>query len=255
MDSYIQAQRNNLDIGRQTPLFRELIGDADRAYRAVVDAHAENASPIFGQLILICHKSLVSAATLTAQSQPDDGAAITRRAVEVARTALAIKLNDQNAEQWLSFQQRHERWLRRQQNERPRTFQVHFQSIKGESLIDDLDNMLGVLSDLAVHFTPEYFIALDWEERRDSSGKGAIFLNYFHRDAREIERRLIYLGAAHLKILEVFDRCLDGWFRSTPAIWGALSTFIETGRRLNAGYERTYGINRCSPSNADETTA
>jgi hypothetical protein len=182
MDSYIQAQRNNLDIGRQIPLFRELIGDADRAYRAVVDAHPENASPIFGQFILICHRSLLSAATLTAQSQPDDGAAITRRAVEVARTALAIKLNDQNAGQWLSFQERHERWLKRQQNERPRTFQVHFQSIKGEPLIDDLDDMLGVLSDSAVHFTPEYYITLDWEERWESSEKGTIFLNYFHRD-------------------------------------------------------------------------
>lgn len=104
--------------------------------------------------------------------------------------------------------------------------------------------LLDVLSDSAVHFTPEYFITLDWEERRNTSGDGAIFLNYFHRDAREIELSLIYLGAAHLKILEVFDRCLDGWFHSTPGIWDALSTFIATGRRLNAEYEQTYGISR-----------
>ncbi len=251
MDTYIKAQRTNLDRGRQSPLFSELVGDADRAYRAVVAAHPDHVSPIFGKFILICHRSLLAAATLTAQSQPDDGAAITRRAVEVARTALAIKLNDQNAEQWLSFQQRHERWLKRQQNERPKTFQVHFQSIKGEPLIDDLDNILGVLSDSAVHFTPEYFITLDWEERWGESGNGAIFLNYFHRDAREIERSLIYLGAAHLKILEVFDRCLDGWFRATPSVWQALAAFIATGRRLNAEYEQTYGINR-NPSDPSE---
>lgn len=248
MDGYIHAQRQNIDLGKQNPFFRDLIGTADKAYRAIVLSPADKAPPILGQSLLICHKSLLSAATLAAQGQPDDGGALTRRAVEAARTALAIKLHDGNAEQWLSFQERHERWLKRQQNERPKSFQIKFQEIQNEPLINDLDNILGVLSDSAVHFTPEYFINLDWEERRDASGEGSMFLHYFHRDAREIERSLIYLAAAHLKILEVFDRCLDGWFRATPSISRALSTFIESGRHMNVAYEQTYGILRTASS-------
>ena len=46
---------------------------------------------------LICHKSMLSAAALIAQAQPEDSVYITRRAVEAGRVALAIKLNDENA--------------------------------------------------------------------------------------------------------------------------------------------------------------
>jgi hypothetical protein len=246
MNGYIHAQRQNLDQGKDSPLFRDLIGAADQAYRSIIASLPGNASPVFGQFLLVCHKSLLSAASLIAQSQPDDGTAITRRAVEAARTALAIKLHDGNAEQWLSFQERHERWVKRQQNERPKPFRVQFQAIQGEPLINDLDNLLGILSDSAVHFTPEYFISLDWEDQLQESGKRSIVLNYFYRDAREIERSLTDLAAAHLKILEVFDRCLDGWFRATRSIWETLSAFIETGRRMNVTYEQTYGICRTS---------
>lgn len=247
MDRYFEAQRRNSDAGRQLPLFRELVGSADRAYTAIIGNHPTRVSPIFGQFILICHKHLLSAAALITQAQPDDGTAITRRAIEVARTALAIKLDAANAELWIAFQQRHERWVKRQQSEKPKTFHVRFEAIKGEPLMDELDHMLGILSDSAVHFTPEYSASLDWEERIVGSGNAEIILNYFHRDVREVERGLIFLGAAHLKILEVFDRCLDGWLRSTPSVWEALSALISTGRRLNSEYEKTYGIDRTPP--------
>lgn len=250
MDRYLERQQHNLECGKRLPLFQELIGETDRAYRTILEDHPP-VSPIFGQFLLICHKHLLAAAALIAQSQPDDGAAITRRAIEVARTALAIKLDDRNAELWISFQERHDRWIKRKQSERPKTFQVRFTSIKGEPLIEELDRMLGVLSDSSVHFTPEYFASLDWEERTVGSEDSSIFLNYFHRERREVERGLIFLGSAHLKILEVFNRCFDGWMQSTPSVWKVISGLISAGQRLNAEFEKTYGIDRTSPVDSE----
>jgi len=86
----------------------------------------------------------------------------------------------------------------------------------------------------------------------NESGNGAVFLNYFHCDAREIQGSFLYLAAAHLKILDAFNRCYDNRFRATPGIWTAVSAFIESGKRMNAQYEQTYGItNELHPSEDD----
>ena len=82
-----------------------------------------------------------------------------------ARVALAIKINDVNALQWTAYQERHDRWLKRQQNEKPRPFVVRFADVQGDALMERIDTHLGILSDASVHFTPEFYSNLDWEDR------------------------------------------------------------------------------------------
>ena len=239
---FIQAQKNNLDRGSQSPIFRELVGALDQAYRTIVERHDPGTPPFYGRLLLICHKSMLSAASLIAQSQPDDSAGVTRRAVEAAKVALAIKLNDKNALQWVSFQERHDRWIRRQQKRKPKRFHVQFKNLKADPLAKDLDKFLGILSDAYVHFTPEYYSSLDWEEKRKTDSGGEIFLNYFHRDAREIERHLIVLGAVHGLILKAFDKCFEGGISEDPEMLDAVNKFWQAGRRVNDEYQRKYGV-------------
>ncbi len=188
MQEFIQAQKSNLDRGCQSTIFLAIVGTLDRTYRTIIDWSNSGTSPFFGQLLLICHKSMLTGGSLIAQRQPDDSVGITRRAIEAARVALAVKLNHENAEQWVSFQKRHDRWIKRQQNEKPRPFRVKFKDLNTDPVVEKLDRFLGILSDAYVHFTPEYYDSLDWDERRKPDGGAEIFLNYFHRDDREIDR-------------------------------------------------------------------
>jgi hypothetical protein len=64
---------------------------------------------IFAQCFFVCHRTFLSAATATGSGLPEDGEAITRRALEAARMCLAIKVDPANLEAWLSAEKRLER--------------------------------------------------------------------------------------------------------------------------------------------------
>ena len=101
MDEFIEGQRENIEQLRRAPPLPRPDGRVDAAYRSAVDTVPRMGVPlIFARILLVCHKSLLSAATLIAQGQPEDSTGITRRALEAARVALAIKINDANALQW-----------------------------------------------------------------------------------------------------------------------------------------------------------
>ncbi len=243
MDRFIEARRANLDGSRRNPYFKDLIGSINAAYKvAIRSVPSEGYPTTFGRILLICHKSLLSAAMLILERQPEDSVAITRRAVEAAKTALAIKLDGENAERWTAFQERHERWLARQKGEKPKHFKVQLKAVRGDPLIDTMDLFLGVLSDASVHFTPEFYDSLDWQWKTLGEGKGEVHLNYFHTNDREIERQFITLGAVHGRILDAFDRCFDGRFRQDPVVLPAMQQLFVVGKRLNDQYQQKYGV-------------
>jgi hypothetical protein len=237
MREYVEKVLHNLDGGSRAPLFAELIGSLDEAYRTII-ARPPSGRLIFARFMLICHKSFLSAATLIAQQQPEDAGGITRRAAECARVALAIRLNDANADHWLSYQERYDRWLKRRQGEKPKYFTVKFADMTNEPLAQELDRWLGILSDALVHFTPEFYDSLAWEEHVEPSCNGKIFLNYFHTDQREIERSVLDLAAVHGTILKTFDRCFDGGISADAQKLAAVNEFWATARRLNGDYGR-----------------
>lgn len=236
MDEYLKAQRENLDQGVGTAIYRELVGAIDDAYRAAFGKAPENTQLVYIRMLLICHKSLLSAASLIAQAQPDDSVAITRRAIEATKVALAIHANSENGKKWLAFDERQARWTARNQGEKPKFFKVQFESIHGDTLIDTLDRFIGILSDARVHFTPEFYSTLVWEVRQTSSEKGEVFLNYFQPNFRELEREFITLGAVHGTILNAFNRCFEGALTSDRA----LARMWAVGKHFSDDYNRRY---------------
>ena len=240
MEEYFKALRSNMEEGVRDPDARELMAALDAAYRATI-GKPHPGPALFGRFLQVCHKSMLAAYALIAQRQPEDSVAVTRRAVEAAKVALAIKANSANANEWLSFEHRNNRWITRQRGERPKSFRVKYDDLGGNPVADELDLWLGVLSDAYVHFTPEYFDSLDWDEKICADGERQIFLHYFHRGAQEVERHFKLLSAAHGTIFKAFDQCFDGGISADPEMIDAVNRFWQTAKRFSDDYHERYG--------------
>lgn len=207
IQDYIAAQRANISSISQLPHF-SILGDlTDRLYDRAIGVVPKSSNPQFGKLLLVCHRSLLSALTLIGQAQPDDAAPVSRRAIEAARLALAVKRNPKNALIWAAYEQRMERWKARNRGEKPKPLTPKLDLPHNHPILSELDKQLGILSDSSVHFTPEYFGSQHWIH-----SDSRIELRYFVSDQRTIECNLVTLIGIHASILRVFDECLDGSF-------------------------------------------
>ena len=226
INEYFDGQKENLRRSLNWRPFAEVFPLVDKLYVDAIGLMPSDRSPVFGQFLLICHKSFLAAAALIGQAQPDDAAPITRRAIEVARFAAVVKTNPDKAKEWVAFDERMQRWADRQEGKKPKSLWINLGEVDPEikPVIDDLMQTLGILSDAAVHFTPEYFVELSWEKREDS-----MYLNYFTKEQRVLEREIVQTSGTHLLILEVIDWCLG------PGPW---STTVSCCN------ERTYGLLR-----------
>jgi hypothetical protein len=242
MDRYLQAHFGNLQANVQRPYFEQIICPLGEAYVAAIAVMPRIEAPlIFGRFMLICDKSMRTAAMLIASCQPEDSVGITRRALECAKTALAIKLDNANVANWLSQEERLARWAARQEGRRPKTFRVDLDGVRGDSLIDQLGDMIGILSDASVHFTPEFYGNLAWELNVDEGGHGGhIMLNYFHTSDREIERHFLSLAAAHGLMLNAFDRCTDGKLAQDASFNNKMNRFWRISKQFNDAYRERY---------------
>lgn len=234
INDYIASQRANIASISQLPHF-SILGDlTGRLYERSISVVPKNAPPPSGLLLLTCHRAYLSALTLIGQAQPDDAGPISRRAIESARLSLAVKTNPQNAEKWIAYEQRMERWKARNRGERPKPLSPKLDLPRNHPILDELEKQLGILSDSSVHFTPEYFSSQHWikSEKR-------IELRYFTSEQRTIERELITLVGIHASILRIFDECLDGSFFSDKE-WQQLWQQLETnGRPLSEPFKPT----------------
>jgi hypothetical protein len=213
-------QANGLVFGGKVNL-------TDKLYERAISLVPNSSAPHFGQLLLVCHRSFLSAITLIGQAQPDDAAPVSRRAIEAARLSLAVKRDPRNALIWAAYEKRMERWEARNRDEKPKPLTPKLDLPHNHPTLSELDKHLGILSDSAVHFTPEYFGSQHWIH-----SDTRIELRYFASDQRTIECNLITLIGIHANILRVFDECLDGCFLSDnewKTIWLQLET---TGKPL-----------------------
>src|SRR5258706_7986596 len=104
-DEYFRAQQGNLDQIRRLPHFIRLIEPVAALYDLSIDTLAPDKTyPLYAKLFLVCQKALMSGAALIARGQPDDSAGVTRRAIEAACLARAIKHDKANLNEWLSFE-------------------------------------------------------------------------------------------------------------------------------------------------------
>lgn len=234
INQYLDRQKENLRSSLNWKPFAEIFPLVDKLYVDALGLMPPDRSPVFGHLLLICHKSFLSAVALIGQAQPDDAGPITRRAIEVARFAAIIKTNPEKAEEWVAYSERTQRWADRQEGKKPKRLHVNFGEVHAgvKPTIDDLMQMHGILSDADVHFTPEYFHQLDWDKRN-----GSLYLNYFTRDQTMLEREIVLMSGTHLRILEVIDWCLDGAFRSNPDWLKLVGTLKEKVAPLTRKFE------------------
>jgi hypothetical protein len=228
---YLSAQQSNLDEFQQLPHFTRLLVPMEELYKQAVGLVPRQARAVFGRLFLLSHKDFMSAAALVLRGLPDDAEAVTRRAVEAARIALAIKYDPENLRRWIAKEQRQARWKSRQENKRPDDLRLGLRYPPGDRVSEELGRLAGMLSDAAVHFTPEFLDRQSWSQA-DAGDDVALTLSYFIDDQPAVEAGMWHLAANHILCLQAFDSCYDGAFLSNSS-WKALAETVRgAGREM-----------------------
>src|ERR1022692_3420653 len=108
-------------------VFASLVPVVLRMYCCARDLAQPRSSPTLGRLLMLCHREFLVAASQIQRGLPYDAAANTRRATEIARVALALKRDPENAHKWLHADVRQARWdARSAGNKPPRLPSVQF---------------------------------------------------------------------------------------------------------------------------------
>jgi hypothetical protein len=214
-ETFVYSSRSFFDANRGSPLFR-LIETLDDLYWVV---HANGPFPKTGverddflhKCFVICHWAMLAAATNTASGLPEDGPAITRRALEAAKVCLAIKAHPDNFDEWKAFEQRSARWSARASGDKPKGPPVspRYKHVSSHPFYQEIQGLIGVLSDAAVHFTPEYFGGYIWQQTSNSNRDGTVDIS-FSVGENAVAYRCFQLIDQYLFIVRVFDHCLDG---------------------------------------------
>jgi hypothetical protein len=208
----VTAQQRNLEAIKESPHYCRLIGTVDRLYRTSIDLGPAHCPRIcFGKMLLMSHKSLLSAATLIARGQHEDSAPINRRAIEIGHLAIAVHLDSQNYVKWLDQEKRMARNEARLRGERPKNDPGHKwgKEVLEHPLLTDLRTFLGMLSDHYAHFSPEFEGNLAWSEEIKPGEGLTLLLEYFDTTKRTIHLAFVNLAAIHLKLLDIFNACFN----------------------------------------------
>jgi hypothetical protein len=235
LDEYVATQQLNFDAIRDSPHYSRLIETVDRMYRTSIDlvpAHCPRVC--FGKMLLMCHKSLLSAATLIARGQPEDAAPVSRRAIEIGHLAVAVHLDSQNYVKWLDEERRIARNEARLKGERPKNDPGHKwgKEVLEHPLLTDLRTFLGMLSDHYAHFSPEFEGNLAWTEEVTPNEGRTILLSYFDTTKRTIHLAFVNLATIHLRLMDIFDACFNGGLQNDGG-WRLLkATALAIAREL-----------------------
>ena len=224
IEEYFNAQKENLRRVLYWQPFTEIFSLVDKLYNDAIELVPGDHSPVYGQFLLICHKSFLTAASLIGQAQSDDAVLITRRAIEVARFAVTVKTDPEKTKEWMAFRERMEQWADRQEGKKPKFLKMDYGDVHPgiKPAVNDLMQTHGILSFVAAHFTPEYFHELDWERLEEK-----LNFNYFAKEQRVLGQNIVLTSGTHLRILEVIDWCLDGAFKADPDWLNLVATLKE----------------------------
>ncbi len=227
---YFEAQKENLRRTLKFEPFAVLMPRVNGLYELAITRMPADQPSMFRPLLLVSHKSFLAAAALIGQAQPDDSSPITRRAIEAVQLAVAIKLDPMNKERWAAYEQRLKRWQAREAGRRPPKLPKPLKV--AHPLLNDLMQTWGILSDAAVHLTPEYLDSLRWEPRGER-----VFLHYFTDEQRTIELEIVTLVGSHVQILRAFDWCVDQALSSTPGWKEQWNELERLGKPYAAKFE------------------
>ncbi len=197
---FLNVQHAHLEENLGSAEFQGLFSPVDDAYEIANKALPPEIDLAVRKLLLLCHRSFMVAVGLIAAGNPDDSVPVTRRAIEMARLAFALKHDPKNMAEWLAEEKRRERWEARNKGARPPRLNVKFELPSPHPLLDPLGQWEGILSDVAAHCTPEYLAGYEWERRGES-----LLLSYIVKERDHILRTLRFVTVVHLKILELFN--------------------------------------------------
>lgn len=228
---YFAAQQGNLEQITRLLYFRALMEPLDALYQLSVTLVPLTASPVLGRLYLTCHKSFLAAASIIARGQPAEAAGVTRRAIEAACLARAIKHDKANLTRWLAYEQRLARWKARQQDIKPRHQPPKIVDPPGHEGVAWLRKHVGIISDTAIHFTPEFFDSEDWHEE-EGTETVTLRLQYFEPAQQVVEREIWFLAGVHTRIIDLFDECYDGVLSHSAEWVAAREALGRSGQKL-----------------------
>jgi hypothetical protein len=218
----------------RTALFlrNEIFTNIDAAYSAIKTDN-RHVTPGLARIYIVCHQAMLSGAACIARGVPLDAAAASRRALEAARTALAIKLDRMNGDRWIAFDDRISRWRSRDKGERPPKLKINYEVLVGDEMGEQLANLIGILSDAAVHFTPEFLSRLDFENRASGT---MVFSQYLEIDEQALADHVKAFAAVHLLILKALDRCCDGGLSSVHGFSASMKCIVTAAGGLYQKY-------------------
>lgn len=233
IEKFLENDEYNLqEVRTRLPYFTELMPYVHHLYSRSIELiprAAEAQTLLFAESLLLCHKGFLCAAATIGRRHPEDAAPITRRAIEVASLAVAVKSDPANFEKWQAYEARIKRWAERRAGKKPRTF---YPDIKYSAYprLNGLRGYMGILSDAFVHYTPEFTAGQDWKKVAHGDG-GYLELPYLTTDQAVIEQQLFLLGGIHIQILDLFAECFDYVF-AKDSEWASIRA--DVGRRAEA---------------------
>ena len=212
---YFAAQQRHLEQITSLPYFRLLMEPVDQLYEISARLIPPTTSPVPVRLFMTCHKAFLAAASFIARGQPSESAGITRRAIEAGCLARAIKHDEANLHRWLAYEARLARWVARRDGSKPKYKPTKIIDPSGHEGVAWLRKHAGIISDEAVHFSPESLDSEDWHEE---AGVDTITLRlqYFEPSQRVIEREIWLLAGVHTRLIDLFDEYLDGHLSRSP---------------------------------------
>lgn len=229
-DSYLEAQAHNLAELRRLPEFafvERIMALYDRSFAL----RARDPDVRALQLFIVCHGALLSAAATIGRALPGDTIALTRRAIEAASLAAAIKADPANYERWIDEATRLTRWEERNKGRRPK--EQAGRDVVYPPSADKLRTHLGILSDAGVHLTPEFISTQRYRiEPIEGTPGGYLRIIYFETEQRELERALMILASIHVEILEAFDGVFDGVFHRDAEWMRQREEIVRFGKPL-----------------------
>jgi hypothetical protein len=219
-------QAKNAETFGTHPIFVSLVPLVDRMYDTAGLLASKKHSPTLVRLLMICRREFLAAASQIIRGLPLDSHANTRRAVEAAKVALAVKRNRANAEEWLKTDVRQRRWDARGQGQRPEYLPpARFPELDNEPLLAHLQQYFGIASDMYIHFTPEFFGRQTFTQTPQDDNVVFVELAYI-ADQREILFTAITMCSMHAHILLVFNAVFEQVMTDDPG-WKLLKTTFD----------------------------
>lgn len=229
---YLAGQFNRTSLFLRNEDFSQVISSIASAYDFAISEFC-GGTMTGARLLLVCCQAFYSSVSCIARGTPWDSAGPSRRALEAARTALAVAKDPENLQKWTAFQERLARWEIRMDGGKPPSLKIQYSVLEANKLEQKMATLIGILSDASVHFTPEFSSRLNY--KHDQSGK-FIYLEFLEERVDEQAREIKLLSAIHLTILRAFDQCCGGALARSSGCREAMQDIEVIASKLGEKY-------------------